>query len=56
MFNFCDINDDGRVNLGELRNFVESLSSDFKQKEIHALMGYVDIDKNGSLDREEFMR
>jgi len=56
MFNFCDINDDSRVNLGELRNFVESLSADFKQKEIHALMAYVDIDKNGTVDREEFMR
>lgn len=56
MFNFCDINDDSRVHLGELRNFIESLSSDFKQKEIHALMAYVDIDKNGSLEREEFLR
>jgi Ca2+-binding EF-hand superfamily protein len=56
MFNFCDVNDDTKVHLSELRNFVESLSTDFKQKEIHALMSYIDLDKNGVLDREEFLR
>jgi hypothetical protein len=37
VYNACDINDDQRVTLGEVRNFIESLSPDFKVKEIHAL-------------------
>lgn len=56
MFNACDINDDKKVNLNEIRNFVEGLSPDFKQKELHALITYLDIDKNGTIDREEFLR
>ncbi len=30
MFNACDINDDSRVNINEMRNFVEGLTPDFK--------------------------
>ncbi len=30
VYNVCDINDDGKVNLDEIRNFLEGLSSDFK--------------------------
>jgi Ca2+-binding EF-hand superfamily protein len=56
VYNACDVNEDGRVNVSELRNFVEGLTPDFKQKEIHALMIYMDIDKNGIIDREEFLR
>lgn len=56
MFNACDVNDDARVNLNEVRNFVEGLTPDFKQKEVHALMNYLDIDKNGIIDKDEFLR
>ena len=56
MFNACDVNDDSRVNIAEIRKFVEGLNPDFKQKEIHALMNYIDIDKNGIIDRDEFIR
>lgn len=56
MFNACDINDDSRVNINEMRNFVEGLTPDFKQKEIHALMTYIDLDKNGLIDKDEFLR
>jgi Ca2+-binding EF-hand superfamily protein len=56
MFNACDINDDSRVEINEIRKFVESLNQDFKIKEIHALMNYLDIDKNGLIDKDEFLR
>ena len=56
MFNACDINDDHRIQIEELEKFVEGLSPDFKQKEIHALMNYLDIDKNGLVDKDEFLR
>ena len=56
MFNACDVNDDSRLGISELQKFVEGLSPDIKQKEIHALMSYVDIDKNGIVEKEEFIR
>lgn len=56
MFNACDINDDTRVDINEVRRFVEGLNPDFKFKEVHALMNHLDIDKNGILDKDEFCR
>lgn len=56
MFNACDLNEDARVNINEISNFVEGLTPDFKVKEIHSLMNYLDIDKNGILDKDEFLR
>lgn len=56
LFNSCDVNDDTRVNIKELQTFIESLSSDFRIKEIYALVNYLDIDKNGLLDKDEFLR
>lgn len=56
MYNACDINDDSRVSIIEVRNFVEGLSSEFKNKEVHALMNYLDIDKNGYIDKDDFIK
>lgn len=56
MFNACDVSDDQRVDIQEIKRFVEGISSDFKIKEIHALMTYLDIDKNGIIDKDEFLR
>lgn len=56
MFNACDVNEDTRVDILEISKFVESLSPDFKQKEIHALKNYLDIDNNGLVDKDEFLR
>ena len=56
MYNACDVNDDSRVNVSEMRNFVEGLSSDFNQKEIHALMNYLDLNNNGVVEKEEFAK
>jgi Ca2+-binding EF-hand superfamily protein len=58
MFNACDVNDDSRVEIGELKKFVEGLSGsgEFKIKEVYSLMNYLDIDKNGIIDKDEFLR
>jgi Ca2+-binding EF-hand superfamily protein len=56
MFNACDINDDARLALSEVKKFVEGLSTDFTLKEVHALVNYLDIDKNGIIDKDDFLR
>ena len=56
MFNACDVNDDTRLGIGEIRRFIEGMSPDFQQKELYALMYYLDIDKNGLVDKDEFIR
>lgn len=56
VYNACDINDDQKVSIAELRNFIEGLSSDFKVKEIHALIGYLDFENNGILTKEGFLK
>lgn len=56
MFNACDVNDDMRIQISELRRFVDSLSSHFSQKELFTIMNYLDIDKNGVVEKDEFIR
>jgi Ca2+-binding EF-hand superfamily protein len=56
VYNACDINDDSRVSLTEVRNFIEGLNQDFKVKEIHAIITFLDIDNNGLISRDEFLR
>lgn len=56
MFNACDVNDDEKVNILEIKNFIEGLSSNFKLKEIHALMNFIDIDKAGFIDKDSFIQ
>lgn len=56
MYNGCDVNDDLRASFGDIRNFIEGLSSNFEQKEIYAVMQYLDIDKSKVIERDEFIR
>lgn len=56
VYNACDVNDDEQVNLAEVRNFIEGLSPEFKQKEVQALIAYMDLDGNGLVTRDEFLR
>jgi Ca2+-binding EF-hand superfamily protein len=55
VYNACDVNDD-KVNLSEVRNFIEGLSPEFKQKEVQALIAYMDLDGDGLVTRDEFLR
>ena len=56
MFNACDIDDSASVNIAEIKRFVEALSTEFNQKEIFSLMNFLDIDKNGVIEKDEFIR
>jgi len=56
MFNACDINDDTRININEVKGFTSGLIPDILLKELHALMNYLDIDKNGLVDKDQFSR
>ena len=56
VYNACDVNDDDKVNLSEVRNFIEGLSPEFKQKEVQALIAYMDLDGDGLVTRDEFLR
>ena len=55
MFNCCDVNEDARVSIAEVRKFVEGIG-DFRIKEIHCLMNFLDIDRDGYVDKDEFLR
>lgn len=56
MYNACDVNDHTRVTTGDLRNFIEGLTHTFKQKEVHSLISYLDIDKTGFVEKDDFIR
>lgn len=56
MFNSCDDSGDGNVDLKELENFLEGLGLDFKKKEVHSLLQFLDVDKSHTVQREEFLR
>ena len=56
MFNACDVNEDKRIEIKELSKFLEGISPDLKIKESYAFMNYMDIDKNGIIDKDEFLR
>jgi len=44
------------MKIDELAKFIEGISRDFKQKEAFALMRYLDVDNNGSIDKAEFQK
>ena len=56
MYNACDLNDDCNVSVDEVGKFIEGLNSDLKQKEIYAVIQFLDIDKNKHIERNEFLR
>jgi Ca2+-binding EF-hand superfamily protein len=56
VFNSCDVGGDGKVDIKELANFIEGISRDFKQKEAFAMMRFLDVDNNGTIDKDEFQK
>jgi len=56
VFNSCDVDRSGTMKIDELAKFIEGISRDFKQKEAFALMRYLDVDNNGSIDKAEFQK
>lgn len=55
VFRSCDINGDGRLELKELEDFLNGLSAEFRQKDVHAIHGFFDLDKNGLCEEKEFL-
>ena len=55
LFRSCDVNDDGQVSVKELESVLGGLSPEFRQKDLHAIYNFFDIDKNGSCTEQEFM-
>jgi Ca2+-binding EF-hand superfamily protein len=56
MFSACDISRDEKVTVSEMTKFVEGLTPNFKQKEIHAIMSFLDLNKNGIIEKNEFLK
>jgi hypothetical protein len=40
----------------ELKNFLTHLSAHIKLKELHVIMNFLDIDKNGIIEQDDFLR
>ena len=55
LFRSCDVNDDGQVSVKELESVLGGLSPEFRQKDLHAIYNFFDIDKNGQCTEQEFM-
>jgi len=56
MFNSSDTNSDQRIEIKELVKFLEGISPDLKVKESYAFMNFMDIDRNGMIEKDEFLR
>jgi Ca2+-binding EF-hand superfamily protein len=55
LFRSCDINGDGQLDLKELEQFLNGFSPEFKQKDVHSIHGFFDLDKKGLCAEKEFM-
>jgi hypothetical protein len=55
LFRSCDINGDQQLELKELEDFLNGLSPEFKQKDVHAIHSFFDLDKNGLCEEKEFL-
>lgn len=55
VFNLCDVDNSGYINLSELETFLTGIKIGFLNKEIHALMTLLDTNQNGEISLEEFM-
>jgi Ca2+-binding EF-hand superfamily protein len=53
VFNSCDSSHDGFIEIEELARFIQGLSPQFKNKEAHAMMHFLDIDNSGTIDKNE---
>jgi hypothetical protein len=55
VYRFCDIEGKGIVNLNSLTKFILNLNSSFQEKEVFALINYLDRDKNKKISKEVFL-
>jgi len=53
LFIEADTSGDGIIDLLELKVFLDNLGG-FQEKELHSLKNYLDIDKDGSIEKKEW--
>ena len=53
LFNLIDVSNDKNIQLDEMIDVVKIIK-DFKKKELHALHNFMDLDKNGEVDKKEW--
>jgi len=56
LFSSCDADNNGKVEVKEVLKFIRGIYPEFKTKEAQSLMRFLDLDKNGMIDRDEFQR
>ena len=54
LFEDCDVNKDGRIDISELRRMVEQVAGDGCEKDVQTLMATLDINQDGFIDRDEW--
>ena len=54
LFKKADTSGDGLIDLLELKAFLDDFGG-FQEKELHSIKNYLDIDKDGSIDKKEFL-
>ena len=55
LFRSCDVDGAGQVNVKELESVLVGLSSEFRQKDVHVIRNFFDIDKSGHCFEQEFL-
>ena len=54
LFNKADSTNDGEVDLGEMKECLFKIGG-FSEKEIGAIMRFIDVDGDGCIDKIEFL-
>ena len=55
LYNMCDPNNDGEVNVIELSSNLGTISDEFYQKDCQAIHNFLDIDRNNVVKKKEFL-
>ncbi|XP_064622719.1 uncharacterized protein LOC135484940 [Lineus longissimus] len=55
-FSACDVNGNGRISTGELKDAFHSVGYDPTRAEVRAMIQAFDLDRSGTLDRNEFKK
>ena len=55
LFRSCDLDNSGKISSQELSKVIQALSSDFSIKEVFYIKSFLDIDKSGEINENEFL-